>query len=127
MKLTLLEMVQDILSSMDSDEVNSITDSTEALQVARIIRDSYIEITDRLEAEEMLWDIKGCELLKGARGRGGADVGGIIDILLKVSALCTDLGDLIAEIDLNPVIVFENGAGAKVIDALIVKETVKTQ
>lgn len=43
---TLLEMTQDILSSMDSDEVNSITDSVEALQVATLIRETYFNIID---------------------------------------------------------------------------------
>lgn len=41
MKLTLLEMVQDILSSMDSDTVNSIADTEEALQVAQVIKTTY--------------------------------------------------------------------------------------
>ena len=42
--MTLLEMVQDILNEMDSDEVNSIDDTVEAQQVAKIIRTSYFEI-----------------------------------------------------------------------------------
>lgn len=45
-KMTLLEMTQDILSDMDSDEVNSINDSTEALQVAQIIKSTYYTIVD---------------------------------------------------------------------------------
>lgn len=44
--MTLLEMTQDILSDMNSDQVNSITDSTEATQVANIIRSSYYNIID---------------------------------------------------------------------------------
>lgn len=44
MKRTLLDMVQDILSDGDSDEVNSINDTVEAMQVARIIRTTYEEI-----------------------------------------------------------------------------------
>ena len=43
-KRTLLELTQDILSSMDSDEVNSITDTVESLQVATIIRTVYEDI-----------------------------------------------------------------------------------
>lgn len=39
-------MVQDILSDMDSDEVNSINDSTESLQVAQIIKSTYYNIVD---------------------------------------------------------------------------------
>ena len=41
MKMTLLEMTQSILSDMDAEEVNSIGDTTEATQVASIIRDTY--------------------------------------------------------------------------------------
>lgn len=37
-------MVQRILESMDSDEVNSISDTTEALAVANIIKESYLNI-----------------------------------------------------------------------------------
>jgi hypothetical protein len=44
-KQTLLEVVQDILASLESDEVNSINDTEEAFSVARIIRDSYNAIT----------------------------------------------------------------------------------
>ena len=44
MKRTVLDMVQDILSDADSDEVNSINDTVEAMQVARIIRTTYEEI-----------------------------------------------------------------------------------
>lgn len=41
MKLSLLEMVVDILSDMDSDPVNSISDTPEAGQVAQIIKTNY--------------------------------------------------------------------------------------
>jgi hypothetical protein len=44
MKLTLLEMVQDILSDMDSDEVNSINDTVESQQVAQILKTCFNEI-----------------------------------------------------------------------------------
>lgn len=45
-KLTLLDMTQDILSDMSSDEVNSINDTVEALQVAGIIKSTYYNIID---------------------------------------------------------------------------------
>lgn len=41
MKYTLLEMTQNILSDMSSDEVDSINDTTESLQVANIIQETY--------------------------------------------------------------------------------------
>ncbi len=44
--MTLLEITQDILSDMDSDEVNSISDTQESLQVAQIVRSTYYNIVD---------------------------------------------------------------------------------
>jgi len=37
MKSTVLDMTQSILSGLGSDEVNSISDTTESLQVAEVI------------------------------------------------------------------------------------------
>lgn len=37
-------MVQSVLNDMDSDNVNSISDTTEALQVSQIIKDTYYEL-----------------------------------------------------------------------------------
>lgn len=47
MRLTLLQYVQSILSSLGSDEVNSISDTTESLQVAEIVRATYFNIVAR--------------------------------------------------------------------------------
>lgn len=44
MKMTLLEMTQDILNDLDSDSVNSIADTVESEQVAQIIKTCYFEI-----------------------------------------------------------------------------------
>lgn len=42
--MTLLDMTQKILSSMDGDEVNSINDTLEAIQVAEVIETTYYNI-----------------------------------------------------------------------------------
>jgi hypothetical protein len=44
MKKTLLEMVSSILSDMDSEAVNSISDTVEAQQIASVIEDVYYNI-----------------------------------------------------------------------------------
>jgi len=44
MKMTLLEMVQDIASDMNSDNVNSISDTVEALQIAQILKSTFYEL-----------------------------------------------------------------------------------
>lgn len=45
-KPTLLEFVQDILSDADGDDVNSITDTVESDQCARVVRDCFDQIVD---------------------------------------------------------------------------------
>jgi len=45
-KMTLLEIVQDILNDLESDEVNSINDTVEALEVAQIVKTTYNNIID---------------------------------------------------------------------------------
>lgn len=43
-KLTLLDMVQQILNAMDSDEVNSISDTVESAQVATIVKETFFDL-----------------------------------------------------------------------------------
>lgn len=43
-KMTLLEMTQRIMSAMDSDDVNSIDDTVESLQVADIVKEAYEDL-----------------------------------------------------------------------------------
>lgn len=52
MKQSLLELTQDILASMDSDEVNSISDTTESMQVAEIVKQTYFNIISRVDISD---------------------------------------------------------------------------
>tara|TARA_B100000530_G_scaffold287457_1_gene202705 strand:+ start:664 stop:1386 length:723 start_codon:yes stop_codon:yes gene_type:complete len=44
MKSTLLQVVQSILSDMDSENVNSLSDTVEAQQIASVVEDTYFNI-----------------------------------------------------------------------------------
>lgn len=59
MKRTLLDLTQNILNSLSSDEVNSISDTTESLQVAEIIKTVYFNIVARsdLTLQEELFQL----------------------------------------------------------------------
>lgn len=72
----------------------------------------------RNDAKKMMAELKGLELLNGVRGQAPVDKEAIIDVLLKVSQLVMDYKDDIQEIDINPLIVYEEGIVAA--DALIV-------
>ena len=75
----------------------------------------------RADAEAMVREIRGAKILQGIRGRAPADIDAIVDVILRVAALGTDYGDRIAELDVNPLIVFSRGNGARAADALVVR------
>lgn len=52
-KATLLSIVQDILSDADSDDVNSINDTVEADQCARVVRDCHDQLVDLHDLEHL--------------------------------------------------------------------------
>ena len=43
-KMTLLDMTQNILSALDSDAVDSIDETVEAIQVADLVKEAYFDI-----------------------------------------------------------------------------------
>jgi acyl-CoA synthetase (NDP forming) len=69
------------------------------------------------DASEMIYEIKGKKLLEGYRGQDAADIPFLADMLLKLSAL-VDKTESIAEIDMNPVFAYKQGA--VVVDARII-------
>ncbi len=73
----------------------------------------------RQEAEEMIHEIRSYPLLEGVRGEPPADQEALVDALLRVSRLVTDFPEIV-ELDINPLMVFEEGRGALAIDMRLV-------
>lgn len=67
-----------------------------------------LEPLSDLDARDMVRSIRGYRLLEGVRGEPAADIGAIIDVILRVSQLVGD-HDTILELDINPFLVFEHG------------------
>ena len=70
---------------------------------------------DRRNANEMLGEIRAYKLLRGVRGEKPSDQSAIVDTLLRISQLVTDFPEIV-ELDINPLMVFEQGRGVLGID-----------
>jgi acetate---CoA ligase (ADP-forming) len=73
------------------------------------------------QAAEMLGELRSAKILDSVRGMPARDREALIDLIARLSWFAHDFRGEIAELDLNPVIVLERGAGARVVDALIVR------
>jgi acyl-CoA synthetase (NDP forming) len=78
------------------------------------------------EARRALHELRAFKLLEGARGQPASDIDALVDCLVRVSWLAVDLGDRIAELDINPLSVLPKGRGARVVDALIISRPIGT-
>ncbi len=85
------------------------------VELTRDIAVRVAPITD-LEASEMVRSLATFPLLDGFRGSTPKDVQALEDVILRMSAMATDLPE-IAEVDCNPVIVLDRGAA--VVDARV--------
>lgn len=85
-----------------------------------ILKDRAVAMApiDAKRAGRMIDSLRIRPLLDGKRGALPADLASLIGAVTALSAIAEDLGDLIAEMDVNPLIVSAKGAVA--VDALII-------
>jgi acetyl coenzyme A synthetase (ADP forming)-like protein len=72
-----------------------------------------------LGVTRMIRQIRGFKILEGFRGEPPSDIDAIAECLARLSQLATQLEEIV-ELDINPLVVFERGRGARVVDARIV-------
>ena len=73
----------------------------------------------REEAEEQVRSIRSFPILSGTRGEQPADIASVIDTVLRASQLVTDFPEIV-EMDINPLMVYDQGQGSIVLDARII-------
>jgi acetyltransferase len=73
----------------------------------------------RQEAAEQVRSIRTYALLQGVRGEPPADIAAAEEVILRVSQLVTDFPEIV-EMDINPLVVNNQGQGAVVLDARII-------
>jgi acyl-CoA synthetase (NDP forming) len=91
--------------------------------LVEILKDVSFRIVplERRDAREMIREIKGYPLLEGYRGQEPVDVANLEELILKVSSFVEQHPE-VAELDLNPVFAYKDGAVA--VDARVVLEGV---
>ena len=68
---------------------------------------------------EAIKKLKFAKILFGFRGKKGADLDALVNIILKVAKFAEKNSDKISEVDINPLIVCKKGKGVYAVDALI--------
>jgi acyl-CoA synthetase (NDP forming) len=86
------------------------------VEILKDVAFRVVPINER-DARQMIHEIKGYPVLEGFRGSEPADVGKLQELLLKVSSFI-EAHPEVAELDLNPVFAYKDGAIA--VDARVV-------
>ncbi len=75
---------------------------------------------NKSQIEQMLTEIRGAPMLKGVRGELPRDQAALVDVLYQYGIMVSDLSGEVSETDANPILVYEEGKGVKVVDARII-------
>lgn len=89
--------------------------------LVELIKDSVLRFPpiNQSEALAMIESTRGVKLLRGFRGRPAADINALAAAMVGLSQLALDLGDRLAALDINPLLVLPEGHGVCAVDALV--------
>jgi acyl-CoA synthetase (NDP forming) len=85
------------------------------------LRDVALRVSpvDHADAAEMIAELRGAALLAGARGRPPADTQALADAIVRLGALADAHRQSLRALDINPLLVLEDGHGVVAVDWLI--------
>jgi acyl-CoA synthetase (NDP forming) len=92
--------------------------------LVEVLRDVSFRVVplERMDAREMIREIRGFRILEGVRGRGPVNLRALEDTIMKVSRMVwsnTGKGSKIQELDINPLFVDEKGVWAADVRVLV--------
>jgi len=87
-----------------------------------VLKDVTFRVTpvSSYQANKMIEEIRGAPVLAGVRGEKPRDKVALADTICRYSHMIEDLADEVSESDANPIIIYEEGKGIKVVDARII-------
>ncbi len=90
---------------------------------AELLRDvvHFLPTRDLDEVRRLLSTLRGYALLTGYRDQPAADIEALCEAVVKLGSIAVEIGALVGEIDLNPVLVRPVGQGIQLLDALIAR------
>ncbi|MFE2095986.1 MULTISPECIES: acetate--CoA ligase family protein [unclassified Streptomyces] len=90
--------------------------------LVEVLRDAAVRVPPfgEEQARHMLAELRGRALLDGVRGRPPADLDALVEVVMRVQRMALELGEQLAELDINPLMVLPRGQGAVALDALVV-------
>jgi acetate---CoA ligase (ADP-forming) len=71
------------------------------------------------QAQDIIARLRGFPILAGVRGKAPADLDSFCQTIVNVSHLALSLGDQLAGLDINPLIVLPKGQGVVAVDAVV--------
>ena len=74
---------------------------------------------DRREIMSMIKEIRSYPLLLGVRGEKTRDINALVDAIIKLGAIISNCKG-ISDIEINPLVVYEQGLGARAVDVRII-------
>jgi acetyltransferase len=89
-----------------------------------ILKDIALRIPpfDNSIARSMVQELKGHGVLKGFRGLRKLDSNALIDAITRFSRMCIFLKDRVAEMEINPLMVLEEGKGVRAVDCRFIEK-----
>lgn len=124
--LLIQEMVSDgaevLLGMYRDEEIGPVLTCSLGGVFVELIKDMAIRLPplNYSGAKEMIEELKGVDALRGFRAKKRLDIDALTDAIVKFSQMIIALNGKVAEMEVNPLIVLEEGKGVKIVDSRIV-------
>ena len=120
------EMITDAVEVITGVVNDSVFGPVILLGMGGILAEAMHDVTyrvapfDRVQAQEMIGELRAQHVLHGIRGKPACDVDALTDALVTLSQLAWRYRERISELDINPLLVRPRGHGVVAVDALMV-------